>query len=123
MWICVLAVIFITSCGQRTLTRSTLRRVGPEKLRAETIEVCRGAFRESSSQKIAHSQWPESVRLFKPLDLWAEPDGAYLLLDSDADGERGIYLPRIVSDKDPVCSPVLKHEKLAEGVYWYERKR
>ncbi|HTD68232.1 MAG TPA: hypothetical protein VK846_17040 [Candidatus Limnocylindria bacterium] len=57
------------------------------------------------------------------MSLWAEPDGAYLLLDSDADGERGIYLPRILSEKDPLCSAMLKHVKLGEGVYWYEKKR
>ena len=49
--------------------------------------------------------------------------GLTFLIDSDADGERGLYLPRILSDKDPLCSPTLKHMKLAEGVYWYERKR
>ena len=103
--------------------RRTLRSVGPDKLRAETMQVCRNAFRQPAGQKIPDTDWPSSALAFKPLGLWAEPDGAYLLLDSDADGERGLYFPRIVSDKDPVCSPALTHEKLAQGVYWYDRKR
>lgn len=57
------------------------------------------------------------------MGLWAELDGAYILIDSDADGERGLFLPRILSSQDPVCGPTLKHEKLAEGVYWYEKSR
>lgn len=103
--------------------RRTLRAVGPEKIRSETMATCRDAFRQSESQKIPASDWPPSVRAFHPFGLWTEPDGAYLLLDSDADGERGLYFPRIVSEKDPVCSPALTHEKLAQGVYWYDRKR
>jgi hypothetical protein len=117
------AVMALVGCGERAAMRRTLRAVGPEKVRSETMGICRNAFTQPDSKKIPASVWPSSVRAFNPLGLWAEPDGAYLLLDSDADGERGIYLPRIVSEKDPVCSPVLKHEKLAEGVYWYDRKR
>jgi hypothetical protein len=117
------AAVIFASCGNETEARRTLRAVGAETFRAEVLRVCRVGFASGTSQRIADDELPESARPFRPLGLWAEPDGAYLLIDSDADGERGIYLPRILSEKDPLCSPVLTHEKLAEGVYWYEKKR
>jgi hypothetical protein len=119
----ILAALVFVSCGNETKTRRTLRAVGAQSLRADILQVCRDGFASGTAQKISDAKWPPSARSFHPLVLWAEPDGAYLLIDSDADGERGIYLPRILSEKDPLCSPVLKHEKLAEGVYWYEKKR
>lgn len=110
-------------CGEQARIRRTLRAVGPDSLRAQTLAVCRDGFATKAPQKVAAENWPDSVRAFHPLALWAEPDGAYLLLDSDADGERGVYLPRFISDQDPLCSPALTHTKLGEGVYWYDRKR
>lgn len=94
-----------------------------ETFRSETLSACREGFAMGGVQKVSQERWPATVRAFKPASLWAEPDGAYLLIHSDADGERGIYLPRIVSEKDPLCGPKLTHEKLGAGVYWYDRKR
>ena len=111
------------ACSDETKIHRTLRAVGAQTLRTQTLDACREGFATKVSRQIETNRWPESARAFKPLGLWAEPDGAYLLLDSDADGERGLYLPRILSEKDPLCSPTLKHVKLAEGVYWYEKKR
>src|SRR5687767_6998191 len=120
---CIVLVIGFMGCSQQASLRRTLREVGPETLRRESLEVCRDHFGARKPQEIPEASWPASARAFKPLGLWAEPDGAYVLLDSDADGERGIFLPRIVSDKDPVCGPKLTHVKLAEGIYSYETKR
>ena len=118
------AGLLLVGCGGGlNHIRRTLREVGAEKLRAQTLAVCREGFAAGVSTKIEASRWPATARPFEPLGLWAEPDGAYLLIDSDADGERGIYLPRILSDKDPLCSTTLKHVKLGDGVYWYDRKR
>jgi len=120
---CLVIAFRFTACSEQRSIHRILREVGPESLRRETIEVCRTAFNANASRKIPNELWPASARSFQPLGLWAEPDGAYILLDSDADGERGIFLPRIVSDKDPVCGPKLTHVKLAEGIYSYETKR
>ena len=117
------SVVLLVGCSDHTDVRRTLDEVGAATLREETITVCHAGFSHADGEKIPDAQWPESARAFQPISLWAEPDGAYLLLDSDADGERGVYLPRFVSEKDPVCGPTLTHEKLADGVYWYERKR
>ena len=127
-WIARGAILFVTlllltGCDNLAGIRRTLRDVGAAKLRAQTLAVCREGFAAGSSTKIDAARLPESARAFEPLGLWAEPDGAYLLIDSDADGERGIYLPRILSEKDPLCSATLTHVKLGEGVYWYDRKR
>ena len=119
----ILSALVLVACSDETEIHRTLRSVGPENLRAQTLATCREGFAANTSQKLPDDRWPEPVRAFKPMGLWAEPDGAYILIDTDADGERGIYLPRILSEKDPLCSPTLKHAKLAEGVYWYERKR
>lgn len=113
----------LTGCGEESKSRRILGQVGAQNLRTKTLAVCRDGFASGTPQKVAEDQWPESVRAFQPASLWAEPDGAYLLIYSDADGERGIYLPRILSDQDPVCGPTLQHVKLAEGVYTYDRKR
>jgi hypothetical protein len=118
-----LIVLLLSGCGEISKTRRTVEKVGAEKLRQETLAVCRAGFASGGVQAVAKEQWPESARAFQPLNLFAEPDGAYLLLDSDADGERGVYLPRILSETDPLCSPKLTHEKLGAGVYWYDRKR
>lgn len=119
----LLVATLLCGCGDISKTRRAVEKIGAEKLRQETLAVCRAGFAAGGVQAVAKEQWPDSVRAFQPLELWAEPDGAYLLLDSDADGERGVYLPRIVSEKDPLCSPKLTHEKLGAGVYWYDRKR
>ncbi len=103
--------------------KRTVHKVGEEHLRAEALAACREGFAAGTAQKVSEERWPASVRAFHPLSLWAEPDGAYILLDSDADGERGVYLPRILSDNDPVCGPKLSHTKLGKGVYSYDRKR
>ncbi len=116
-------LLLLTSCGEVSKARRTVGEVGAEKVRQEILAVCRESFARGGVQKIPDTNWPETARPFHPLGLWAEPDGAYLLLESDASGERGVYLPRILSEKDPLCSPALKHEKLAVGVYWYDRKR
>jgi hypothetical protein len=116
-------LFFVAGCNEVSKAGRVVRRVGAETLRRDTLAVCRDGFASGRAQRVATNHWPQSVRAFQPLELWAEPDGAYLLLDSDAEGERGVYLPRIISDKDPLCSPQLKHEKLAQGVYWYDRKR
>ncbi len=115
--------LLLTGCSDLSKIRRTLREVSADRLRAQTMAVCREGFAAGVSTRIEAAQWPEPARAFSPLGLWAEPDGAYLLIDSDADGERGLYLPRIVSEKDPLCSATLKHVKLGEGVYWYDRKR
>lgn len=115
--------LLLTGCGDLSKVRRTLREVSADKLRAQTIAVCREGFAAGVSTRIDAAHWPESARAFEPLGVWAEPDGAYLLIDSDADGERGLYLPRILSEKDPLCSATLKHVKLGEGVYWYDRRR
>lgn len=116
-------MVLFTGCGEVSKVRRTLGTVGPRNLRTQTLEACREGFASKAAQKVEAAQWPESARAFNPISLWAEPDGAYLLLDSDASGERGIYLPRILSEKDPLCSPALIHVKLSEGVYWYEKRR
>ena len=115
--------LLLVACGEAARLRRTLRSVGAQNLRAQTLAACRDGFAPRASQRIADAQWPEAARAFHPLGLWAEPDGAYLLIESDADGERGLYLPRFLSDQDPLCGPALRHEKLAEGVYWYDRRR
>lgn len=117
------AALTLAGCGDVAKSRRILQTVGAGNLRAQTLAVCREGFSSGASRKIEPEQWPDAVRTFRPLGLWAEPDGAYLLLDTDADGEHGIYLPRFLSDQDPLCSPALKHEKLGTGVYWYDRKR
>ncbi len=119
----VLAVFFLCGCGEVSQVRRTVQKVGAEPLRKETLAVCREGFARGGVSAVAKEQWPEAARAFQPLNLFAEPDGAYLLLDSDADGERGVYLPRILSETDPLCSPKLQHVKLGAGVYWYDRKR
>lgn len=113
----------LTACSEQSKSRRTLGRVGAQQLRTNTLAVCRDGFASGLPQKVAEDQWPESVRAFKPASLWAEPDGAYLLIYSDEAGERGVYLPRIFSNQDPVCGPTLQHVKLADGVYTYDRKR
>ena len=123
----VFAVLFAflsAGCGGgEAALKKIVVKVGDEKLRTEALAICREGFATGGVQKVPEDRWPASVRTFKPLSVWAEPDGAYLLLDSDANGERGIYLPRILSDKDPICGPKLTHVKLGEGVYTYNRKR
>ena len=117
-------LLFVTAgCGPEAQARRVLRGMPPSVFRTETLAACRAAFNPRDAVKLDEASWPESVRAFQPMSLWAEPDGAYLLIDSDADGEHGIYLPRVLSDKDPVCGPTLKHVKLAEGIYWYDRQR
>lgn len=118
-----LAVIFLCGCGEVSKARRTVEKVGAEPLRKETLAVCREGFARGGVNAVAKEEWPESARALQPLNVFAEPDGAYLLLDSDADGERGVYLPRILSETDPLCSPKLQHVKLGAGVYWYDRKR
>jgi hypothetical protein len=121
--IACLLVLLLAGCGDHLATRRTVQKVGPGTLREQIMAVCRGKFPHEGGVKIPAPDWPASVAAFKPLSVWAEPDGAYLLLESDADGEHGVFLPRILSEKDPVCGPSLKHVKLADGVYWYDRKR
>ena len=117
------APLLFAGCSDLSEIRRTLRGIGANELRAQTLAVCREGFAAGVSTKIETAHWPEPARAFKPLGLWAESDGAYLLIDSDAGGERGIFLPRILSEKDPLCSATLTHVKLGEGVYWYDRKR
>ena len=119
----LLVSFFLCGCGEVSQARRTVQKVGAEPLRKETLAVCREGFVRGGVSAVAKEQWPESARAFQPLEVFAEPDGAYLLLDSDADGERGIFVSRIDSEKDPVCTARLQHEKLARGVYWYDRKR
>jgi hypothetical protein len=118
-----LLTLVFAACSSETAIHHTLREVGAEALRNETLDACRPGFAAERSQRISEDRWPASARAFKPIEIWAEPDGAYILLDSDADGERGIYLPRILADKDPVCGPMLTHVKLVDGVYTYNKKR
>ena len=118
-----LLVSLIAGCGGETQIRRTLKVVGAAKLRQEAVASCGNEFPREGFVKIADAAWPPTVRAFRPKSVWTEPDGVYLLLDADADGERGVFVPRVVSEKDPVCGPKLKHVKLDTGVYWYERKR
>ncbi len=119
----VLVVALIAGCSDETQIHRTLKVVGAAKLRQEAIASCGNEFPREGFVKIADAAWPPTVRAFRPKGVWTEPDGVYLLLDADAGGERGVFVPRVVSDKDPVCGPKLKHVKLDAGVYWYERKR
>ena len=121
--VAIVIAMSAAGCGVESAMRRTVREVGPDKLRSDSLGACREGFKAGTAQKVPEERWPDSVRAFQPLGLWAEPDGAYILLDSDAGGERGVFLPRILSDKDPLCGPTLTHVKLAEGVYSYERKR
>jgi hypothetical protein len=121
--IILIVLLLLTGCSEVSKARRAVGEAGADKLRQEILTVCHEGFISGGAQKISETNWPDTARAFHPLGLWAEPDGAYLLIDSDADGERGVYLPRILSEKDPLCTPALKHEKLAAGVYWYDRKR
>jgi hypothetical protein len=118
------ALILLTAgCSDEKQIQRTIKAIGAEKLRHESLAVCRGQFPREGALKIPNASWPPSIVALHPVSLWMEPDGAYALLHSDADGERGVYVPRILSEKDPICTPQLTHVKLAPGVYWYERKR
>ena len=119
----VVMAMVVAGCSPEAAMKRTVREVGEDNLRAEGLAACREGFAAGTVQKVPEERWPAAVRAFHPLSLWAEPDGAYILLDSDADGERGVYLPRIHSDRDPVCGPKLTHTKLGQGVYSYNRKR
>jgi len=119
----VVIVVLTSACSLQSTVRRTLDQVGAGQLRNQVMKACRDGFAAGVTRKIPETQWPEVARTFRPMGLWAEPDGAYLLLDTDPDGERGIYFPRILSGQEPICGPTIKHEKLAAGVYWYDRKR
>lgn len=112
----------LAGCSDQTQIHRTVKAVGPDKLREQAIAACGNQFPRSAAVKI-QQPWPPAVRAFQPISVWAEPDGVYLLLDSDAAGERGVFVPRVMSETDPVCGPRLKHVKLAGDVYWYERGR
>ena len=116
-------VALSVGCSDETQLHRTLKAVGAAKLRNESLASCQNEFPREGFVKIADSNWPPTVRAFRPMSVWTEPDGYYILLDTDAAGERGVFLPRVVSDKDPICGPKLIHVKLDTGVYWYERKR
>lgn len=116
-------VVCFTACSDETKIHRTLKAVGAAKLRDESLTAVNKDFPREGVTQLAQTNWPPAVRAFQPMAVWTEPDGMYLLLDSDAGGERGIFLPRVVSDKDPVCNERLTHVKLDSGVYWYQRKR
>ena len=116
-------LLLAVGCSREAALKRRVTDVGAYKLRSEVLAVCRDGFAAGVAQKIPEERWPASVRPFEPASLWAEPDGAYILIDSDADGERGVFLPRIDPEKDPICTPKLTHVKLASGVYTYDRKR
>jgi hypothetical protein len=118
----LLSALLLTACGDASQIHRTLKAVGPDKLREQAVAACGNQFPRADAIKIVEP-WPPAVRAFRPLSVWAEPDGVYLLLDSDAAGERGVFVPRVLSETDPICGPKLKHVKLASGVYWYERAR
>jgi hypothetical protein len=123
-WFAALALcLALAACSDEAQIRRTLKAVGATKLRDESIVAARNEFPREGAAHITESNWPPAARAFRPAAVWTEADGVYLLLDSDAGGERGIFLPRVIGDKDPLCSPKLKHVKLDTGVYWFERKR
>jgi hypothetical protein len=119
----LLLLVFCVGCSELGKARRQLRGVDTLKLRKELIGACREGFAAGGVQEVRKADWPVDVERFQPLSIWAEPDGAYVLMHSDVDGERGLYAPRILSDKDPVCNETLTHVKLADGMYWYDRKR
>lgn len=119
--ICAALALF-AGCSDETQLHRTVKAVGAGKLREQALAACNNQFPRSEPVKI-NEPWPPAIRAFQPMSVWAEPDGMYLLLDSDAGGERGVFIPRILSEKDPICSTRLKHVKLDSGVYWYERTR
>ncbi len=116
-------VLILTGCSDQARARKALREVGAVEFRRQTMNVCRAGFASGITQKIPEASWPALVRPFQPMGLWAEPDGAYLLITTDVEGEHGVFLPRFDPEKDPLCGPTLKHEKMANGIYWYDRKR
>src|SRR5262245_46240700 len=100
-WICSCLVLFtLVGCGEVSKARRALGKVGAEELRKEVLVASRESFASGGVQRIPETNWPASTLLFHPLGLWAEPDGAYLLIESDVAGERGLYLPRVLSEKD-----------------------
>jgi hypothetical protein len=120
--LCSACVVILVGCSDESQLTRTVNAVGAGKLREQAIAACSNQFPRSAAVKI-HPPWPPAVRAFQPLSVWAEPDGIYLLLDSDAAGERGVFVPRVESETDPICGPKLKHAKLAPGIYWYDRGR
>jgi len=54
--------LLLTGCGEHVNWRRTLREIGPEKFRAETIRVCRESFARGGSHEIPKPNWPEAVR-------------------------------------------------------------
>jgi hypothetical protein len=119
----VFATLLLVGCSDQAQIQRTLKAVGAAKLRQESIASCGNEFPREGFVKIAEATWPPSVRAFRPMSVWTEPDGVYILLDTDAAAERGVFVPRVITEKDPVCGPKLLHVKLDSGVYWYERKR
>lgn len=115
--------LVICGCSDETQLHRTVKAVGSAKLRQEALASCGNEFPREGFAKLPEAKWPPTVRAFRPMSVWTEPDGYYILLDTDAGGERGVFLPRVVSDTDPICGPKLVHVKLEPGVYWYERKR
>lgn len=119
----VLTLALLAGCSDQTQIQRTVKAIGAAKLREQSIMSCSNVFPREGHVTIAESAWPPTVRAFRPMSVWTEPDGVYLLLDTDAAGERGVFVPRLVTEKDPICGPKLTHVKLDTGVYWYERKR
>lgn len=122
-WLAVLATAFLFGCSDQAQVHRTLKSVGAAQLREQSLATVKQGFPREGVVKIDETEWPAAVRAFRPSHVWIEPDGVYLLIDSDAGGERGVYVPRVLSEKDPICTSRLIHVKLDAGVYWYERKR
>src|SRR5213078_1860654 len=64
------ATLLLAGCSDLSGIRRTLREVSADKLRAQTLAVCREGFATGVSTRIDAAQWPESARAFKPLGLW-----------------------------------------------------
>jgi hypothetical protein len=118
----LLPALCVLGCGRQTDSiESTLRAVGPERLRQDAAVLYKQAFsaHETKFVVIPKSAWPASFRRFQPMRVGAYQDGFSLTLATTPQAESGIYVVPLHMERVPAQSAGTHFEQLADGVFRY----
>ena len=72
---------------------------------------------EANSSDIPENQWPQSFRPFKPVRVFRDSYGIYLVTAHFVSHMAGVYI--VVKDgHTPKDASNVSHERLSEGIFW-----
>lgn len=119
----VIAAIALSASGcsrNAQLRKAAIRALGSSntaQLTADATALWNQHTGSGGFADIPESDWPTSFGVFKPVRVWRDSYGIYIITAKFVSKTAGVYIT-VTSGYTPQEAPNSQNERLTEGIYW-----